>query len=174
MPAQLFVPVGAGPYGRDSVSIFSGPEPEVAISNGPEEEIQKVTAWLQQLLSRGLAASDIAIFARTNRLVEQRARHVVGRLGLQAHLLSDDELPEPKRIAVGTMHRAKGLEFRVVVVMGCEEKYLPNQYVLGLTPDAVAREQVVEQERSLFYVACTRARERLLVSCGGEASRFLG
>ena len=173
LPGFLEDPDGDEQEKRDAFSLFSGPDPEVLRARSVTEEIEKVGAWLQKLLSNGYAASDIAIFARTNDLVERRVRHVVGRLGLKPHLLRDDEPLEAKRIAIGTMHRAKGLEFKAVAVMGCEEGYLPNRFALGRQPDEVERAAFVEQERNLFYVACTRARERLLVSCGAAPSPFL-
>lgn len=173
LPATLDDPDVEGEQKRDAVSLFSGPEPEVVKARNPAEEIEKVTEFLERLTSNGYAAADIAIFARTNALVEERAKHVVGRLGLKAQLLKDDRPLEAKRIAIGTMHRAKGLEFKVVVVMGCEERYLPNRYVLERKLDGPERALFVEQERNLFYVACTRARERLLVTSGGRPSPFL-
>ncbi len=173
LPGSLDDPDGDGPERRDAVSLFSGPEPESERTSNPGAEVDAVTAWLKTLISNGYAPSDIAIFARTNDLVSKRARHVVGNLGLKPHLLEDDEPPAEKRIAIGTMHRAKGLEFKAVVVMGCDERYLPNQYALSQQPDDVERATFIEQERNLFYVACTRARERLLVTCGGPPSPFL-
>jgi superfamily I DNA/RNA helicase len=70
------------------------------------------------------------------------------------------------------MHRAKGLEFRAVAVMGCEPGVVP-------LPKAVARDDeddrtsAMEQERQLVYVATTRARERLLVTAVGQVSPLL-
>lgn len=173
LPASLEDPDGEHDEKRDSISLFSGSNPRVVRARNPAEEVEQVTEFLQRLISNGYAAADIAIFTRTNALVEERAKHVAGRLGLKSQLLKDDRPLEPKRIAIGTMHRAKGLEFKVVVVMGCEERYLPNRYALETKLDDVERRLFVEQERNLFYVACTRAREHLLVTCGGEASPFL-
>lgn len=115
----------------------------------------------------------MAIFARTNNLIRDRVKHVVSHCGLNCHELSDHEPPREKRISVGTMHRAKGLEFKVVVVMGCEDVQLPLQSVLEKLPDEASKATFAEQERNLFYVACTRARERLFVSCAGEPSRLV-
>ena len=71
------------------------------------------------------------------------------------------------------MHRAKGLEFKVVVVLGCEEGLLPLASVLKDIDDEADREAYVEQERQLLYVACTRSRERLLVTFTGKRSVLL-
>jgi DNA helicase II / ATP-dependent DNA helicase PcrA len=54
-----------------------------------------------------------------------------------------------------TMHAAKGLEFPVVFVCGCENGYIPLQRSGGAQAD-------IDEERRLFYVAMTRAKERLV------------
>ena len=69
-------------------------------------------------------------------------------------------------------HRAKGLEFKAVIVMGCDEGMLPRASVLDELVDEADRAAFVEQERQLLYVACTRARERLFVTYSGRPSCF--
>ena len=71
------------------------------------------------------------------------------------------------------MHRAKGLEFKAVAVVGCDRSALPNQVALKDLDDPADIEAVKEQERNLLYVACSRARERLRVSYVGQPSEFL-
>src|SRR5690606_37526453 len=116
----------------------------------------------------------IAIFGRTSAIFRQRACSVAERLGVERHELSADELPPSNAIAIGTMHRAKGLEFKAVVIMGCEDGVMPSEGVLKRTADDVDRQAFIEQERHLLYVASTRARERLLITYAKEPSRFLG
>ena len=74
---------------------------------------------------------------------------------------------------VGTMHLAKGLEFKAVVVMACDDDVLPLRSRVESVADEVELDDVYETERHLFYVACTRARDRLLVSGVLPASEFL-
>ena len=57
-----------------------------------------------------------------------------------------------------TIHAAKGLEFEVVFIAGCEDGIIPHARALE------EGEGNLEEERRLFYVAVTRARRRLLVS----------
>lgn len=158
---------------RLGVSILSGPEPKFAFERSVKSEIDTVEKWLRKQLSSGFKPHEVAIFARTNNVIRDRVKHVVGRCGLSYHELSDHEPPREKRISVGTMHRAKGLEFKVVIVMGCEDGQLPLQSVLEKLPDEASRAMFAEQERNLFYVACTRTRERLLISCAGVPSRLV-
>ena len=158
---------------RDSVSLLSGSVPETALFKSVNDEIQGVVDWLRPLLNGGYAPGDIAIFCRTNSVLKERAAQVAAACGAEIHQLTDDDPPTPTCISLGTMHRAKGLEFKVVMVMGCERRNLPLAYALGGMHDEMEREMFVEQEKQLLYVACTRARERLLLTAAGEFTTLL-
>lgn len=159
---------------RGSISLLKGAHPDVIKCNVVEQEISKVTEWLQALLSRGHKASDIGIFVRTRKLIDERALQVAARLKLNPYLISDEGPPKDRHISVGTMHNSKGLEFKIVVLMGVEDTFLPNKGALRRKNDDAERAAFTEQERNLFYVACTRARERLLITSAGKPSSFLG
>jgi superfamily I DNA/RNA helicase len=77
-------------------------------------------------------------------------------------------------VNVATMHLAKGLEFRVVAVMGCDDEVLPLQARIEGVGDDGDLQEVYDTERQLLYVACTRARDRLYVTGVEPASEFLG
>ena len=71
------------------------------------------------------------------------------------------------------MHLAKGLEFRAVVVMACDDEVIPLQERVEAVTDDADIEEVYNTERNLLYVACTRARDRLLVTSAEPGSEFL-
>ena len=75
--------------------------------------------------------------------------------------------------SVGTMHLAKGLEFRAVVVMACDDEIIPLQGRIEKVGDDADLKEVYETERHLLYVACTRARDHLLVTGVDPVSEFL-
>ena len=74
---------------------------------------------------------------------------------------------------IGTMHLAKGLEFRAVAVMTCDDEVIPLQERIEAVGDDADLEDVYNTERHLLYVACTRARDHLLVTGVKPASEFL-
>jgi superfamily I DNA/RNA helicase len=76
-------------------------------------------------------------------------------------------------VSIGTMHMAKGLEFRGVVVMACDDRVLPLEARIEAVTDESDLEEVYNTERHLLYVACTRARDRLLVTGVNPGSEFL-
>ena len=71
------------------------------------------------------------------------------------------------------MHLAKGLEFRAVAVMACDDEIIPLQERIETVSDETDLEEVYNTERHLLYVACTRARDYLLVTSGNTPSEFL-
>ena len=77
------------------------------------------------------------------------------------------------RASISTMHLAKGLEFRTVAVMACDDEVIPLQERMETVADDADLEEVYNTERHLLYVACTRARDHLLVSGVQPASEFL-
>lgn len=71
------------------------------------------------------------------------------------------------------MHDAKGLEFRAVAVMACDDNVIPDGERIAAIGDMAEMETVYETERHLLYVACTRPRDRLMVSAVAPGSEFL-
>jgi superfamily I DNA/RNA helicase len=93
--------------------------------------------------------------------------------GIAVRQLAKSDQPE-EAVAIGTMHRMKGLEFRCVAVIGVNDQHMPSRN--AITPaeeDEVTHLQDVQRERCLLFVACTRAREQLYVSWHATPSRFL-
>ena len=71
------------------------------------------------------------------------------------------------------MHLAKGLEFKAVLVMACDDEALPLQSRIDEATDEDELREVFETERHLFYVACTRARDRLHITGVKPVSDFV-
>jgi len=157
---------------RGTVSVFNGPNPIVVIAQDVEQETSKIAQWIAEIIGTGLTPEDIGLFVRSNEELS-RARAVVKSLNLKSLELSERMEERKGRISIGTMHLAKGLEFRAVVVMACDEDVLPLQERIMTVADESELDEVFETERHLFYVACTRARDHLLVSGVEPASEFI-
>ncbi len=65
------------------------------------------------------------------------------------------------------------MKFRAVVVMACDDEVIPLQKRIETVSDDTDLEEVYNTERHLLYVACTRARDHLLVTSSYPASEFL-
>ena len=155
-----------------AISVFNGPEPAIVISQSPEEESQVVASWLTGLTEGGLEPQEISVFVRSAGQIA-RATAAVESAGLDFVILDDNVQVTAGRLPVGTMHLAKGLEFRAVVVMACDDDTIPLQGRIESVTDDSDLEDVYNTERHLLYVACTRARDHLLVTGVEPASEFL-
>lgn len=155
-----------------TVSVFNGPDPLIAMHADAKAELAAVGQWISQAVSDGISPSEIGIFVRTEDQLD-RARAAVHVAGHDVLQLSEREDDPAGRVSIGTMHLAKGLEFKAVAVMACDDEVLPLQSRIESVADEVDLDDVYETERQLLYVACTRARDRLLVSGVAPASEFL-
>ncbi len=77
----------------------------------------------------------------------------------------DSHDPDEDAVVMMTMHSAKGLEFPTVFVVGMEEGIFPGLRAIGEAEE-------MEEERRLCYVALTRAKERLYLTCAGQRMLF--
>jgi len=157
---------------KGAVSLFNGPKPTITASASGEIEIQTVCDWLNGLKGAGLQPHEIALFVRSAAQLD-RPRAAAERAGLKYKVLDDRVEIAPGFVSVSTMHLAKGLEFRAVAVMGCDDEVIPLQERIETVTDEGDLEDVYNTERHLLYVACTRARDNLLVTSTAPKSEFL-
>jgi superfamily I DNA/RNA helicase len=114
----------------------------------------------------------MAVFVRSVAEIP-RARAAVDAAGLPLVLFDEEAKTARDRVSVGIMPLSKGLEFRAVAVMACDDEVVPLQARIEAVTDDADLEEVYDTERHLLYVACTRARDHLLVTGVNPASEFL-
>ncbi|MBY5892981.1 3'-5' exonuclease [Rhizobium ruizarguesonis] len=145
---------------RGIVSVFSGPPPEIRTFESEREEADNVRATIGAWLGEGIAAHEIGVFVRTPQLIPRARASVPG-------------IDEAAGVVTSPMSLAKGLEFRAVVVMACDEGILPFDERVADAADEAELDDVYETERRLLYVACTRAREHLVLTGLRPGSEYL-
>lgn len=155
-----------------TVSVFNGSIPTIAVCDSQEDEEETVRDWISARSAEGVAPHEFGVFVRSAAELD-RARAAVKSAGLPFAVLDDKVETTSGQLAVGTMHLAKGLEFRAVVVMACDDEIIPLQERIETVADESDLEDVYNTERHLLYVACTRARDHLLVTSVAPASEFL-
>ena len=152
------------------IALRSGPAPEMLSASTAEDELQvalkKILAWRE----KGLKPSEIAVLYRAN--TERWVRHLTSLLS--EHMVvywphnPSGRFVDPSGVCVRTMHSAKGLQWRAVLVMRCD--------MMPFLPEAnVDRAEQERLERGLMYVAMTRAEEILAFTrstLNGFASRI--
>src|SRR5207247_7799376 len=94
----------------------------------------------------------------------KRARAADTRVAMRFTLLDEHVETVSGRVSISTMHLAKRLEFPAVAVMACDDEVIPLQERIESVGDDADLQEVYETERQLLYVACTRARDHLMVT----------
>jgi superfamily I DNA/RNA helicase len=157
---------------KGTISTFNGPPPVIVVLQTRQEEIKAVGEWLAERTKEGVVPHEIGVFVRSAAELD-RARAAVEVAKVPCKVLDDNLETVTGRASIGTMHLAKGLEFRTVVVMACDDEVIPLQERIEAVADDADLEEVYNTERHLLYVACTRARDHLLVTSVDPASEFL-
>lgn len=156
----------------DTVSVFNGPPPTIRVLKSEAEEGKAVAEWIVERGKAGLLPHEIGVFVRSGAQLG-RAQAAVKGAGIPFKVLDEHVETVSGYVSIGTMPLAKGLEFRAVVVMACDDEIVPLQERIETVGDEADLEEVYDTERQLLYVACTRARDELLVTSVEPASEFL-
>ncbi len=143
-----------------TISVFEGPMPIVSVYPDEQAEADAVRSFVQEALGDGIEPGEIGIFVRLPELVARANAAIAPVTGAEL-------------VKVANMHLAKGLEFRAVAVMACDEGVLPCDSRVADAADEAELDDIYETERRLLYVACTRARERLLITGTMPGSEYL-
>ena len=157
---------------NDTISVFNGPPPVIRTFTSEDEEINAVGAWLAEQSKAGVLPHEFGVFVRSAAQLD-RAQSAVKVSGLTFKILDEHVETSSGYVSISTMHLAKGLEFRAVVVMACDDEVIPLQERIETVGDDADLQEVYDTERHLLYVACTRARDQLLVTGVDPKSEFL-
>ena len=156
----------------DTISIFNGPPPTIQTLKSEEEEIATVGASIAEHAKAGILPHEFGLFVRSMDQID-RAQAAAKKAGVPFKVLDESVETTSGYLSIGTMHLAKGLEFRAVAVMACDDEIIPLQERIETVGDDADLQEVYDTERHLLYVACTRARDQLLVTGVVPASEFL-
>jgi superfamily I DNA/RNA helicase len=154
----------------DYRSARSGPNPVLSGWDSLAAEYDNAATLVGSWLEQGVAPETIAVLVR-DRSLRDKVVAALGERGLSIRAVEREAIRPGLPVAM-TMHRAKGTEFSRVLLFGISKGSIPaalraEKYSQGSWDDAMLR------ERSLVYVAATRARDALAVSWSGESSTFL-
>lgn len=159
-------------YRSDTISVFNGPPPTLSAFSTENEENKAVGNWMAEWAKSGVLPHEFGVFVRSSAQLE-RAQAAVKEAKMPFKILNEHVDVSSGHVSISTMHLAKGLEFRAVVVMACDDEIIPLQERIETVGDDADLQEVYDTERHLLYVACTRARDHLLVTSVDPASEFL-
>lgn len=153
-------------------SEFRGPEPQAHGFTSAARQKAALVNTLREWHNEDIHWSDMAVMVRQRWLVDELVTTLeeaaVPAAKVEART-DDNALGDEVRVM--TMHRAKGLEFRAVAIVGTGQKELPPPAIRQL--DGEEREVAWRREQNLVYVSSSRARERLYVSWVGARSELI-
>jgi superfamily I DNA/RNA helicase len=163
---------GNSEHRSDTVSVFNGPPPTICSLKNESEEIKTVGDWIAARAKEGVLPHEFGVFVRSAAQLD-RARAAVKEAGISFKVLDEHVETISGHVSISTMHLAKGLEFRAVPVMACDDEVIPLQERIETVGDDADLQEVYDTERHLLYVACTRARDHLLVTGIEPVSEFV-
>lgn len=155
-------------------SITRGPEPEIKLFANFAEEQKQIVVLLEKLLSKGIALASVCIACRTNDLVNQYAalfeENNIAFCKITSSTVSDGR---KKGVRLATMHRVKGIEFDYMILASVCDGIMPPSGLLAAQENETDRQAVLQRERSLLYVALTRARKAVFITAYEKLSALL-
>ena len=156
--------------------IHNGEVPIYKIVNDASSEVQRVIEWMKECLDNGIKLSEICIAAPSMNLLKElqsRLHHD----GTDYRVLKGTQKQgDTNGVDLCTFHSLKGLEYRVIILLGVNERNLPSKVKEGYPfsgMDKVAQKEYLSSKRSLLYVAITRARQLVYMVGFGEPSGLL-
>lgn len=155
-------------------SLMYGDEPEIHSFPDFNSEVAYIKNRIDQLIQKGVDPKDICVCTRTNTLVDTYCI-ALSQCGVQVNIVNPGN-PNSKIIEGVrglTMHRIKGLEFGHVILVGLSNEVLPMRSIIESLNSEDERVDFVLHEKSLLYVAMTRAKYSLSISWFGESSPFI-
>lgn len=139
-----------------------------------QDEIDFISGYLDQVVQEGGALNEVCLVDRTHDLLKQYEGALRAN-GKEVYFIKRSEAEDRRKegIRMATMHRVKGLEFDRIIIAGVNDGVVSLEGEWSKTQDSVIQNENETQERSLLYVAATRARKDVIVTAFGKASRFL-
>ena len=154
------------------VSLMHGPRPEYIIYGTRKEELQAVLDFIKECREGGIAYGDIAIAAmKKDELKEMQS--VLHIANLPYKNLENGDTGDKSGVVLSTMHNMKGLEFKVVVIIGINKNSFPSKPYNWAEMNKKEQTNHLMNQRSLMYVAITRAMLKVLITGTGSKSELL-
>ena len=158
---------------EDCESITTGPQPE--LTNFPSREEEKdCIIKLVRKLSEETDLRNICITARTKTYLNIYEK-ALSKENIPSVVITTQSATDKSQegVRLATMHRIKGIEFDYVILASACENIIPLQRIMLEKENPVDQKNFEIKERSLLYVACTRARKALFITSYDKPSKLL-
>lgn len=157
---------------RKSISTFNGPNPEIASFNNQNDEVDNLVRWVKSKINEGIDLHEIIILSRNVKDLKPFSRKLkendvsCWELDASSNFLYDE-------VGLASVRRVKGLEYRCVAIVNCNDDQFPLETELSKIGDIKDEDDFLIKEINLLYVAMTRARDNLYISYTNSPSMYL-
>lgn len=158
------------------ISLVHGERPSYKVFNSSSDEVRQVLHYIEICEAEGIQTKDICIASKTRALYKDIQDELHRNNIKYCEVKNGDRKGDKDGISFSTFHSLKGLEFRVVMLVGVTERSMPSigssNYPF-MEMDNVEQKEYLANIRSLLYVAITRARQIVFITGYGEATGLL-
>ena len=151
--------------------IHGGEKPIYKIVGNATDEVTQTAEWVNECINNQINANDICIAAPSMGLMKELQSYLHTNGIAYKVLKGTSKQGASNGISLCTLHSLKGLEFKVVVLIGINERNIPSKVTEGYPftgMDALDKKEFLSSKRSLLYVAITRARQLVYMVGYGE------
>lgn len=156
--------------------IHGGEKPIYKIVGNATDEVTQTAEWVNECINNQINANDICIAAPSMGLMKELQSYLHTNGIAYKVLKGTSKQGASNGISLCTLHSLKGLEFKVVVLIGINERNIPSKVTEGYPftgMDALDKKEFLSSKRSLLYVAITRARQLVYMVGYGEPCGLL-
>lgn len=156
--------------------IHGGETPLYKIVDNANDEVMQIVEWVNQCTQNDILLKDICIASPSMGLMKDLQSHLhVNGIAYKV-LKGTSKVGSNNGISLCTFHSLKGLEFKVVILMGVNERNIPSKATDSYPfngMDVLEKKEFLSSKRSLLYVAITRARQLVYMVGYGEPCGLL-
>lgn len=158
------------------ISLVHGERPSYKVFNSSSDEVRQVLHYIEICEAEGIQTKDICIASKTRALYKDIQDELHRNNIKYCEVKNGDRKGDKDGISFSTFHSLKGLEFRVVMLVGVTERSMPSIVSSNypfMEMDNAEQKEYLANIRSLLYVAITRARQIVFITGYGEATGLL-
>lgn len=164
--------VGLRPTGEEPEPLKVGDPAELHLLRSSSEELELLSALVAERLEAGIDPGDIAVLVDVKRKGDEALR-ALDSAGIATHPLDRYEGEHAAGVLVGTFNRAKGLEFKEVLIPGMAASEWPSRWFVPPGLDEEQRAERVGLQLRTLFVGMTRARDRLVLLSAGPPNEWV-
>lgn len=158
--------VGLRPTGDEPEPLTVGDPAELHVLRSPAEELELLAELVKERLSTGVDPGDLAVLVEVKRKGDDVMK-ALDRVDVPTHRLDRYEGQHAEGVLVGTFNRAKGLEFKEVLIPGLAAAEWPSRWFLPPDLEGEQRSERMALQLRTLFVGMSRARDRLVLTTGG-------